>query len=475
MEAQLIDEPELEFGFGGMHQDLRFGVMEHGPSDHGMDRKPSEIKLAIVGTERSIEDSCRWMTKARTGFDGSGSKKLNLFPGFPGFTKGAGFDCDMLLDRSMFASISPRDIREASAHGDYQERITRLTDLFFESVSNAAAKSPSVILVAMPTELLEEIVKAEAGMGPQKQTLKLFFHDLLKARSLLLGRPLQLARPQTFGTKTPSLQKDMSARAGNQDAATRAWNFFSALYYKSGGFPWRIPRVETQYQTCFIGIAFLQSADKTEMHTSIAQVFNERGHGMAIKGRGAKLSEGDRQPHISPDDVGELISRCIKAFRDEHKTNPACLVVHKTSNFDHDELKAFQAAIESENIGMFDLVTLDRSRIRLFREGYYPPLRGSWVTLEPESHILYTRGSVAFYEEYPGMYVPMSLLIKLFHTEGQHSETMKDLMLLSKLNWNNIQMDSTLPITISAARTVGSILRWVEPSAPFQREYQFFM
>ena len=219
----------------------------------------------------------------------------------------------------------------------------------------------------------------------------------------------------------------------------------------------------------------MQSADKTEMHSSIAQVFNERGHGIAIKGRGAKLSEGDRQPHIAPDDVGELISRCIKAFRDEHKTNPARLVVHKTSNFDLDELKAFEAAIESERIGMFDLLTLDRSRIRLYREGYYPPLRGSWVTLDPESHILYTRGSVPFYEEYPGMYVPLSLLIKLFHTEGQHFETMRDLMLLSKLNWNNIQMDSTLPITIAAARTVGSILRWVDSPEPLQREYQFFM
>jgi hypothetical protein len=475
VEAQLIDEPELEFGSGGMHPDLRFGVMEHGPSDRGMDRKPTEIKVAIVGTERSIEDSCGWIAKAEAGFEGSGSKKLNLFPGFPGLTKGVGFDCDIILDRSLSASVSPRDIREASAHGGYQERITRLTDLFFDAVANVAAKSPSVILVAMPTELLEEVVKAEGVIGSQKHTLKLFFHDLLKAKSLSLGRPLQLARPQTFGIKTPSLQKDLSARAGNQDEATRAWNFFSALYYKAGGFPWRLPRVETQYQTCFMGVAFLQSADKTEMHSSIAQVFNERGHGIAIKGRGAKLSEGDRQPHIAPDDVGELVSRCIKAFRDEHKTKPARLVVHKTSNFDLDELKAFEAAIELENIGMFDLLTLDRSRIRLYREGYYPPLRGSWITLDAKSHVLYTRGSVPFYEEYPGMYVPLSLLVKLFHTEDQHYETMRDLMLLSKLNWNNIQMDSTLPITISAARTVGSILRWVESREPFQREYQFFM
>ena len=166
----------------------------------------------------------------------------------------------------MFSSISPRDIREASAHGDYEERILRLTDLFFDAVSNAAAKSPSLILVAMPVELLEETVKAETCLGPQKRKLKLFFHDLLKAKSLSLGRPLQLARPQTFGTKLPSLQKDVSARAGNQDEATRAWNFFSALYYKAGGFPWRIPSARGS------STAFSRNLGGQRYHSALAAV-----------------------------------------------------------------------------------------------------------------------------------------------------------------------------------------------------------
>jgi hypothetical protein len=73
------------------------------------------------------------------------------------------------------------------------------------------------------------------------------------------------------------------------------------------------------------------------------------------------------------------------------------------------------------------------------------------------------------------MYVPLSLLVKLFHSEGQHAGTMEDLLRLSKLNWNNIQMDSTLPITISGARVVGSILRWADGGETIQREYRFFM
>jgi hypothetical protein len=52
---------------------------------------------------------------------------------------------------------------------------------------------------------------------------------------------------------------------------------------------------------------------------------------------------------------------------------------------------------------------------------------------------------------------------------------MEDLLRLSKLNWNNIQMDSTLPITISGARVVGSILRWADGGETIQREYRFFM
>jgi hypothetical protein len=474
MEARLIDEPELEFAYRGLHPDLRFGIMEHGPADRGKERKPESIRLGVVGTERSIEDASNWLIEAQAGFNGSGSVKKNLFPLFPGFSSNSAFHSDLVLDRSTFASISPRDIRDASSHGDYEERIFRLTDLFFERVVNAASKTPSVVLVAMPSELLEEIVNAEACMGPNRKGLKLYFHDLLKAKALSLGAPLQLARPQTFGVKGSAQQKDMGARSGNQDRATRAWNFFSALYYKAGGFPWRIPRGEADYQTCFIGIAFLQSMDKSQMHTSVAQVFNERGHGIAIRGRSARISDGDLQPHIAPTDVADLVGRCIKAFRDEHKTNPARVVVHKSSNFDNQETEAFRAAIESEKIGLYDLITLDKSRVRLFREGYYPPLRGTWVSLDSQAHILYTRGSVPFYEEYPGMYVPQSLLVKFFHSEAQNSDTMRDLMLLSKLNWNNIQIDSTLPITISGARTVGSILRWAPEDLP-HRDYRYFM
>jgi hypothetical protein len=117
METELIDEPDLEFGHGGLHPDLRFGVIEFGPADQGKDRKPSEIKLGLVGTEQSIEDAVSWLTTAAKGLEASGSPKRNLFPDFPGFSRGSTFNCDLVFDRSVSMSILAKDIHEAAAHG----------------------------------------------------------------------------------------------------------------------------------------------------------------------------------------------------------------------------------------------------------------------------------------------------------------------------------------------------------------------
>ncbi len=47
-----------------------------------------------------------------------------------------------------------------------------------------------------------------------------------------------------------------------QDEATRAWNLHTALYYKAGGKPWRVPPREDRYATCYVGISFPMTEDR---------------------------------------------------------------------------------------------------------------------------------------------------------------------------------------------------------------------
>jgi hypothetical protein len=470
-----VREPDLEFG-NGTHVDIRYGLMDHLPHDVYQPRRPDRIRLGIVGTAQSIEGASGWIERCRERIERKESPKRNLFPEFPGYRETSCFRSEIVLDESLNHTLTPREIRHADSDQDYETVVRNQVALFLEAVEDLAQKAPDVILISMPVELLEIIAVAEAGRNDGKKRIKAEFHDLLKGAALRCGKPLQFLRPSTYDPKLRRGERDEKGQSKSlQDEATRAWNFFTALYYKAGGFPYRVTRPETDYQTCFIGISFFVSPDKTSVKTAVAQVFNERGHGLAVKGMEAVVSSTDKQPHLSREDAEQLMRNCLRAYRREHKTTPARVVIHKTSDFDAGEAAGFHAGLDDVGIDLRDFLRLDRSYTRLFREGYYPPLRGTWLEADGVNAILYTRGSVNFYEEYPGMYVPRSLRMRIAEASSPMASLVEEILTLTKTNWNNVQIDATLPITITASRKVGEILRWLPGEDPSQQSYRFYM
>jgi hypothetical protein len=132
-------------------------------------------------------------------------------------------------------------------------------------------------------------------------------------------------------------------------------------------------------------------------------------------------------------------------------------------------------ALKELSVSSHDLLVVGESFTRLFREGTYPPLRGTFLNFDSTFSILYTRGSIDFYMMYPGMYVPKSLEIQCVDTEQAPRALASEILALTKMNWNNTQFDSALPITIKAARQVGAILKYVESATPIQARYGFYM
>jgi hypothetical protein len=65
-----------------------------------------------------------------------------------------------------------------------------------------------------------------------------------------LKRPIQVARPGTYGGKIQRYRQDGTASGEVEDEATRAWNFFTAIYYKARGVPWRLIRNPSDLATC---------------------------------------------------------------------------------------------------------------------------------------------------------------------------------------------------------------------------------
>lgn len=349
----------------------------------------------------------------------------------------------------------------------------------------AEAGQCDVILCARP-ELLDappaddvpesagEDVTAAEERSERRLAVRPDFHDQLKAVALRHAVPLQIIRPETWDdpSKPP---KDVKRRRV-QDPATRAWNLHTALYYKAGGTPWRLVRSFSDTTTCYLGVSFYKSADGTQLHTSVAQLFNEKGEGVVVRGGPAAVLKEDRQPHLSAEDAGALLAAALAAYRKEHGTFPARLVIHKTSRFTDEERGGFDEAAEAARIERVEKIWVtDREQARVFRTREHPPLRGTAIALSDQRFVLYTRGSVDFYGTYPGMYVPTPLGLRPTDGDQRLDEVAAETLSLTKLNWNHSQLDGHLPITLHAAHKVKAILRWLSPDDVPARRYANYM
>jgi argonaute-like protein implicated in RNA metabolism and viral defense len=290
-----------------------------------------------------------------------------------------------------------------------------------------------------------------------------------------VGTPIQMVRPSTYGGQGKHKTKSRGTSVPMQDEATRAWNIHTALYYKAGGAPWRLLRSPSDLTTCFVGISFYRSLSGDRILTSVAQVFNERGEGVIVKGAQAELDKNDRQPHLKAADASALLKNAIRIYRKEHRTSPARLVVHKTSRLTSGELEGFESAANDHDIETVELISVKRSFTRFFREKTYPPLRGTFCTLQVDTGLLYLRGSVQFFETYPGMYVPRPLELAVARAETSLEQIGREMHSLSKLNWNNTQFDGGEPITLRAARRVGDILKCVPEGGSILPSFRFFI
>jgi hypothetical protein len=491
MNVEFIEEPELQFGVD-RHVDIRFGVMNYHPFDISESRRPTAIKIGVVGTNESIEGTIKWLQKCRNEIPARISSKPNLYPKFPGFSEESPFRSKLVFDGALNRAIRPREFVALAKEKNPNVRIETAVGLFMEEIEILAEKQTDVIICAMPSELIEMMAQGEEQEegdpdgndkhdhdedDDEKEEPQLVFHDLLKARAMRFAKPLQVLRPSTYDESKRKRETDRHAKGRSlQDEATRAWNFLTALYYKAGGFPWRMLRNETDPDTCFVGISFYRSLDQKKLRTSMAQVFNERGYGVVVRGGTVKVSKEDRQPHLSKAASAKLLTEALGRYKKEHKNLPARLVVHKTSGFNQDELDGCESAINDLQIDSFDLLSVAESFTRLFRTGYYPPLRGTLLHIDDTKQILYTRGSVDFYQEYAGQYVPKSLLIRRERADATPTQLATEILQLTKMNWNNTQFDSLTPITVKAARDVGKILKYVTAKGDaVQDSYRFYM
>ncbi|MEU1183741.1 hypothetical protein ABZ464_40165 [Streptomyces sp. NPDC005820] len=483
MKAPVLHEPELEFRAGNRHIDPRYGISVYGPTDADSPTGPRQIPIALVGPAHAVDGIRNWLQRCQNQIEAKETKpgQENLHQPFPGFSADSPFGAQLVFDDALVREIPERQLRRL-ARADIASATADAVALYADAARSLAETGRCrVIICARPEELQdrEDRPSSEEAAGDREEEqcereAGGDFHDLLKATALTLPAPLQLMRKETW-TGIPAKTNGQTVRP-LQDEATRAWNLHTALYYKAGGTPWRMRRHSSDLATCYVGVSFYRSASGNELHTAVAQVFNERGDGVVVRGGTAQISKTDRQPHLTLSDARQLLLDALAEYRTTHGHQPARIVVHKTSNFTANEIDGFHEAADLREIDHVDLLWIQRRGApHLYRTGQLPPLRGTSVQLDARSLLLYTRGSVPYFRTYPGLYVPQPLLIRPA-THGTDLLTAgTDILALTKMNWNNAQLDERDPLTLRTAYRVGAILKHVPAEARIATRYAYYM
>ena len=296
------------------------------------------------------------------------------------------------------------------------------------------------------------------------------FHHLLKAKAMGINIPTQFVLPSTLD----SLLSETEVK-GMQDFATFSWNLSMALLYKAGARLWKPANLPND--TCFVGVSFyrLKEVHGGGVGTSLAQVFTPEGDGLVIKGERFKWDRKE-SPHLTEEMSEKLLRKTLDLYqRQVGDVKPKRVVIHKTSLFNEEEIKGFKKALEGIQRSDFVAILRKAREITMFREGYNPVLRGTMVILPDRSWLLYTKAYAPFLKLYPGPHIPRPLEI-LQHIGDSLPETIsEEIIALTKLNWNNADYASYLPITLQFARQVGRIMREIPKSEDVQTKYMYYM
>jgi hypothetical protein len=250
------------------------------------------------------------------------------------------------------------------------------------------------------------------------------------------------------------------------------------MYCKAGGYPWS-PHGLTP-GTCYVGIGFYRPLGNgvRTMQTSLIQAFDEHGEGLVLRGHDFDWDPdktGSKSPHLTADDAGSLMTRVLDQYEQQMHQTPARIVVHKTSRYWPGERDGLRDAIESR-VHRYDLMALEpQSAVRLITTSKYPPLRGTRFTVGDLDY-LYTTGYIAALRQFHGMHVPAPLQVADHIGQDTPREVLlREVLALTKLNWNSAALGGLLPITIKFSRLVGEIMREVPRDREPLPQFKFYI
>ncbi len=497
---EVLHEPLLEFSDRGTTCDPYEGLSLFGA--YGQNSGP--CRHAVIGTPSALDKWICLCKKLNSFISCDNLSRLRAWPPFPSFEVAFGHQWEAPVRAY---EIDEERLNNAAFRDGSHQRASAVVACYLKEIRKLRKvdETPGVIVCIVPDQvykncrmqstipvkdrvegsrlsakelkrIADDLADPQGLLFPEEdeevlEAVKDFgfspdFRRHLKAKVMPYGMPVQIIKESTLEI-TPSLE---AGEPGANPLSDRLWNLSVGLAYKTGQKPWKLG--EARDGVCYIGIAFKKADDGERDACCAAQMFLDSGDGIVFVGEfGPWFSPDTKQFQLSEGAAHDLLEGTLTTYQLQGGPPLREVFLHCASRVSEEEIRGYKRALPSGVKLVVCRIREEKNGPRLFRLGKYPPIRGTFLKRNSGYGLLYSSGFNPRAGTYEGFEVPVPLGISIQHGKADLEQVARDVLSLTKLNYNSCSFGSSVPITIRYSQQIGEILLANPGLSPDERQH----
>jgi len=512
--AIYIPEPKLTFGYDQKAIDPRDGLVLYGPHEA---LSPFTMRVGVIGTAQHLSDYSAYveqMNKPIYSRKRYYSEIISLErqrPSFPGFE--AVFNVKWPTNPEVALQVDLVDIQRYLKNQNKTLRTNDLVDLFLSKIVEFGKKEDAKLdlwYIIIPIQIYNACRPKswgrDIGKGTAKyaemteagQTALAFaeytdyddilsrildtstdFHHLLKARLIQenVHVPVQLVIDRTLRFR----DKESNKRLDEYMKANLAWTQSTTIFYKLGKLPWKLGDIREG--VCYLGLVFKKLPNDPKKNVcSAAQMFLRDGDGSVFRGNIGLWESKPNEFHLDETEAGSLIGMALDDYFQKWDRYPKELFIHSKTYFDDLEWAGFEKAVRDRKAEtkLVGILIKDLNDLKLYRHAPKQPsnygvLRGTGFLLNDQEGHLCTKGFIPRLNTSNSLEMPRNLRVKIIRGTADIETVLRDILALSKLNYNSCIYGDGIPVTLKFSNKIGSILTSLPEWKVDKRQFMFYI
>jgi len=498
------EEPRVVFGYNQTAEDSRDGLTLFGPYETAT----GTVRIGVIGSPKGMHAYRHFAQEInKPVFTNSAGR-----PFFPGFYAVFGMKWDVSPTAEL--TLDENYIIQLTKIENLHERTYQLVTLYLEKIEHymkneekqidlwfivvpkeiwtlcrpkSRSKGATFTKAAMAIHLSGQISLFADEEARMDEYMLMYeadsdFHDQMKARilSAKINAPVQIILEDTllFRDKKDSLYSD-------DMKAHLLWTQSTSTFYKLGYLPWKLHNVRDG--VCYIGLVFKTLQDyqkRSGFACCAAQMFLDSGDGMVFRGNiGPWKGKDEKTYHLDENAAQELIKVALESYKTiNNGILPKELFIHGRTRFTDEEWQGFNNAVSifNSSINLVGITINDSDGFRLYKNNYpgnfkYGIMRGlALITSEIEAY-LWTKGFIPRTETANHLEVARPLKINVFRGSCNIDTVLKDILCLTKLNYNACIYGDGVPVTLRFSDKIGNILTALKETNWPARQFKYYI